>query len=43
MVVIALLLPVLLGLMLFGLDTFENFLFPPPSDTLSEEDPEANE
>ncbi|WP_181383773.1 hypothetical protein [Streptomyces sp. NWU339] len=30
MVVMALLLPVLLLLMLFGLDAFENFLFPPP-------------
>ncbi|WP_181446969.1 hypothetical protein [Streptomyces sp. NTH33] len=29
MVVMALLLPVMLLLMLFGLDAFENFLFPP--------------
>ena len=31
MVVIALVVPVMLLLMLFGLDTFENFLFRPPS------------
>ncbi|MGW2722698.1 hypothetical protein [Streptomyces sp. NPDC001492] len=31
MVAIALVLPVILLLMLFGLDAFENFLFPPTS------------
>ncbi|WP_018548412.1 hypothetical protein [Streptomyces sp. LaPpAH-108] len=35
MVVIALLLPVLLVLMLFGLDAFEDFLFTRPPDESS--------
>ena len=43
MVATVLLLPVLLGLILFGLDTLENLLFPPPSDHLTEEDPAVNE
>ncbi|MFJ2722576.1 hypothetical protein [Streptomyces sp. NPDC087437] len=37
MVVIVLLLPVMLLLMLFGLDAFENLLFPPPSVSAPEE------
>lgn len=37
MVVTALLLPVMLPLMLFGLDAFENILFPPPSASPPEE------
>lgn len=32
MVVIAMILPVLLALMLFGLDAWEEFLFPRPPD-----------
>ncbi|MFJ6564688.1 hypothetical protein ACIQMV_33500 [Streptomyces sp. NPDC091412] len=37
MVVIILLLPVMLLLMLFGLDAFENLLFPPSSASALEE------
>jgi hypothetical protein len=42
MAVIALLLPVVLLLMLFGLDALENLLFPPPSTSLPEETQPGN-
>jgi hypothetical protein len=42
MAVMALLLPVVLLLMLFGLDALENLLFPPPSASLPEETQQGN-
>lgn len=43
MVATALFLPVLVALMLFGLDTLENILFPRPTDALTEDKPAEDE
>ncbi|WP_281157342.1 hypothetical protein [Streptomyces sp. HYC2] len=43
MVVIVLLLPVMLLLMLFGLDVFENLLFPPSSASAPEKSQQGDD